>query len=84
MDKILDPNGKIILRYYQPMPKLVKIGNKTISFDSQHAISLAFVDDEDVEPLLNYLGGCCGKKQKVIFLATEVQYEHWKYGKGGR
>lgn len=84
MEKILDQNGKVILRYYQPMPKQVKIGDKTISFDSQYGISLAFVDDSDVEPLLSHLGGCCGNKRQVIFLATEIQYEHWKTGNGGR
>lgn len=84
MDKIYDPNGNVIVRYYQPMPKLVKIGNKSVSFDSQFGISLAFVDEEDVAPLLAYLGGCCGNKKQVIFLATEVQYEHYKTGNGGR
>lgn len=84
MDKIYNPDEKVIMRYFQPMPKLVKIGNKSISFDSKFGISLAFVDEEDVAPLLSHLGGCCGSKKQVIFLATQVQYEHWKTGNGGR
>lgn len=84
MEKIYDSNGKVILRYFQPIPKLVKVGGQNVYFDAQHGISLAFVDEEIVPQMLSYLGGCCGGKKSVIFLATQTQYQHWLDGNGGR
>lgn len=83
-DYYRDENGKVVLRYFQPIPKLVKVQGRAVYFDAQHGISLAFVDDDIVPPLLAYLGGCCGGQRQVIFLATETQYSHWKDGNGGR
>lgn len=75
---------KVAVFYYQPMPKAIKIDNRTIVFDCQHAVSMAFVDEDLVAPLLSYKGGCCGRQRQVVFLATEVLLSHWKDGKGGR
>lgn len=77
-------DGKVAVYYYQPMPKAIQIAGKVIVFDCQHAVSMAFVDEEIVAPLLAYKGGCCGNKRQVVFLATEVLLSHWKDGKGGR
>jgi len=81
---VKNTDGKVAMVYYQPMPKLIKVGNKDYWFDCQHGISMAFVDETDVTPLLNFMGGCCGGKKKVIFLASEAQHSHWKDGNGGR
>ena len=81
---VYTPDGKVVVRYDQPMPKAVKIGNKTIVFDSKFGVSLAFVDEEDVPAMLSFLGGCCGGKKQVITLASEVAYSHWQNGQGGR
>lgn len=83
MDMVKE-NGKVVLRYFQPIPKMVKINNTNVFFDAQHGISLAFVDEELVSPLLSFLGGCCGQKRQIIFLATLTQLQHWKDGNGGR
>ena len=85
MDNVIyTPGGLAILRYFQPTPKLVKVGNASVFFDCQYGISLAFVSEELVAPLLAVLGVCCGKKSQIIFLASETQYLHWQFGKGGR
>lgn len=84
MDKVYTPDGKVALTYYQPIPKLVSLQGKSVYFDCQYGISMAFVDEGDVEPLLSVLGGCCGGKKTIIHLASQVQYEHWKNGNGGR
>lgn len=81
---VKNDDGKVAMVYYMPMPKTVSLGDKNIFFDCQHGISMAFVDEADTPPLLDYLGGCCGGKKHVIFLASEVQYAHWKDGQGGR
>lgn len=81
---IKNNEGKVILRYFQPVDKLVKVGNEYFSFTSQFGISLGFFNEEDVPQLLEVIGGCCDRKRKVISEATEVQYKHWQFGKGGR
>jgi len=77
-------DGKVAMRYHQPVPKQIKIGNKVFVFTMGHGISLSLVDEEDVPSLLAYLGGCCGGKKKVISLASEAVYLHWLEGNGGR
>ena len=77
-------DGKVALRYFQPVPKYVSVEGKQYIFDVRHAISLIFVPEEEVPALLGVLGGCCGQKRPVISLATSVQYSHWLDGQGGR
>lgn len=84
MDKTYDENGKVALRYFQPIPKMIKVQGQNVFFDAQHGISLAFVDENLVQPLVSFLGGCCGQKRQIIFPATLTQYQHWKDGNGGR
>lgn len=76
--------GKVALRFFQPIPKYVQVGGKSYVFDVRNGISLIFVPEEEVPPLLGVLGGCCGQKRPIISLATEVQYSHWLNGQGGR
>jgi len=71
---------KVILRYFQPIPKLIKVGSKQYYFDCQHGVSLAFVDEKEAPILLEVLGGCCGGKKKVITLASEGIYKYWLSG----
>lgn len=77
-------DGKVAMFYYMPAPKAIKVGADLIVFQCEYGISLAFVDENKVQPLLDFKGGCCGKSRQVVFLATPVQYSHWKDGKGGR
>jgi len=77
-------NGLVAVIYYQPMPKYIKVGNIQHVFSCEHGISLAWVPEKDVPLLLSHLGGCCGGKRNVVYLASPVQVSHWKDGKGGR
>ena len=77
-------DGKVAMFYYMPAPKAIMLGKKAIVFGCGHGVSLAFVDEEDVAPLLAFRGGCCGNQRQVVHLATPVLYSHWKDGKGGR
>lgn len=79
-----NPDGKVVVIYYQPMPKRVQVNSNDIYFDCQHGLSLAFVDEGLVDQLLAFRGGCCGGKRQVIYLASETQYKHWLDGQGGR
>lgn len=84
MDKIYNPDGKVSLVYYQPIPKLINIGGNQVYFDCRFGVSMAFVDEVLVEQLLGVRGGCCGNSRQIIFLANNAQYQHWQNGNGGR
>ena len=43
-------DGKVALRYDQPIPKYVKVGTKEYIFNCQHGIALIFVPEEEVPP----------------------------------
>lgn len=77
-------DGNVAVVYYQPIPKLVKIGEIDLYFTPQFGVSMAFAPEEAVPPLLAFRGGCCGSSRQVIFLANEAQYKHWQDGNGGR
>ena len=77
-------NGQVVMVYYQPIPKLVKVGGDSVYFEPKHGIILAVVDGGIVPKLLAYRGGCCGGQKQVMFLANEAQYKHWLGGNGGR
>jgi len=84
IDNAVYVDGKVAVWYFMPQPKAIKIGEKVVVFACEHAVSMAFVDEADVAPLLAVKGGCCGSQRQVVYLATEVLYSHWKDGKGGR
>ena len=77
-------DGKVVMVYYQPIPKLVRAGGHEIYFEPKFGISLALVNENMVNSLLAYRGGCCGGQRQVMFLANESQYKHWQDGHGGR
>lgn len=81
---VYTPEGKVVLRYKDPMPKVVKIGNRTFVFDCRYGVSLLFADEQDVPSLLLVEGGCCGGRHRVVSLASPVAYSHWQDGLGGR
>lgn len=84
MEKIYNPDGKVALVYYQPIPKLVNISGNQVYFDCRFGVSMAFVDENIVDSLLGLVGGCCGNSRKIISLANNAQYLHWQNGNGGR
>jgi hypothetical protein len=82
---VYTPEGKVVIRYEQPMPKAVQLSkDNVIVFDCQHGVSLAFVNENIVPQLLAVKGGCCGGQHQIITLASEVAYSHWQNGLGGR
>lgn len=80
----MDENKEPIV-YYQPVNKLITMGDGTQYFFSvQKDISLAYVEPEHVDNLLNKRGGCCGSNKKGIFRrATDQEIRIWN-GWAGR
>ena len=68
---IKDENGKVYVRYYQPIPKYVTVGGREYVCDVQHGVSMLLVNEEEVPPLLSHKGGCCGGERLVFSLPSQ-------------
>lgn len=75
---ITNPQGKIFLRYFQPIPKMVTVGNNSHVCDVRHGVSMLLVEESEAIPLLSYLGGCCGGQKKVFSLANQAAVNVWE------
>jgi hypothetical protein len=73
-------DGKVAVRYYQPIPKLVVIKGQQHVCDVRHAVSMLLLDESDVSAALEYLGGCCGGQRKVFSLPNQETVNVWLTG----
>lgn len=73
-------NEQVILRYFQPVPKYVKVNGKEYVCDVKHAVSILFADEGDVPALLGVKGGCCGGQRLVFSLCSQTAYNVWETG----
>lgn len=73
-------DGKVAIRYAQPIPKYVIVNGKEYVCDVRHGVSLLLVSDEEVAPLLSVEGGCCGGKRKVFALCGQEAFNVWLTG----
>lgn len=72
------PEPKPIV-YYQPIQKLVRVQDERYVFVVRRNISLAYIDPEHVQSILDMRGGCCGQSRTGIFReATEQEIRLWK------
>ncbi len=72
--------GKAVLRYYQPVPKYVRIADKEYVCDVRHGVSLLFVKEDEVYALLKLEGGCCDGKKQVFSEASQEAFNVWLTG----
>ena len=68
---IKNEDGKVFLRYYQPIPKYVKVAGKEYVCDVRYGVSMLLVDEGEVANLLSAEGGCCGGKRKIFSLPSQ-------------
>lgn len=80
IDGAIYVGDNIAVRYYQPVPKFVSVQGRDYVCNVQHGVSLLFVPESEVQPLLDYLGGCCGGQRKVFSLCSQEAYNVWNTG----
>jgi len=80
IDNAIYVGDKVALRYYQPIPKYVKVGKNEYVCDVKFGVSLLLVEESEVPALLNVDGGCCGGKRKVFSLCGQEAYNVWSTG----
>jgi len=72
---------RVAVRYYQTIPKHVRIGEETYIFSVRHNISLCWVKPEHVDRMLDKKKSCCGgNKRRVFSLADEVHIRRHQFG----
>jgi hypothetical protein len=72
--------GKVAVRFHQPIPKYVRTGKNEYVCDVRHGVSLLLVSEEEAAPLLAVEGGCCGGKKKVFSLCGQEAFNVWLTG----
>lgn len=77
---ISNTEGKIYIRYYQPVPKMVQVSGRTYVCDVRRGVSMLVVEESEVPALLAHEGGCCGGRRKVFSLASQGAVNLWEYG----
>lgn len=77
---VYSSDGKVAVRYYQPVPKYVIVGSKEYVCDVKHHVSMLLVSEEEVPALLSHKGGCCGKQRLVFSLASQEAFNFWSTG----
>jgi hypothetical protein len=80
IDGAVYSDGKVAIRYYQPIPKYIKIGNKEYVTDVKFGVSLVLVEESEVPALLAAEGGCCGGKRKIFSLCGQEAFNVWSTG----
>ena len=73
-------DGKVAVRYYQPVPKYVQIGDKEYVCDVKWGVSMLLVSESEVPALLAAEGGCCGSKRKIFALCNQEAFNVWSTG----
>ncbi len=73
-----DKDGRILMRFHQEIPKLVRVGKIEYAFVLSHHISACWIQPEHVEVLLHDRGrgNCCGGRQQ-FYVASEANAEEW-------
>lgn len=87
MDGIQNSTGQTAVIHYQSTNPLIEFGKpntpsyRGYKFVTQHCVCLCWVNNEDVQRILDIKGGCCGNKKSGIYrLANEMQVRVWTYG----
>jgi hypothetical protein len=77
---IINAANQTAIRYYQPTPVLVKNtpSGKEYYFNVVAAISMAWVDAEDVQNIIDRRKTCCGGNKRVLFsYANDAAVRIW-------
>lgn len=72
---------KIAIKHYICMPKSVTVNGNVYKFIPRNNISLAMVDIDDADTVLNITKTCCGGSKKKIFRpAFPHDVRRWEQG----
>lgn len=77
-DRVVNDTGQVAVKYFQPMSQTLKMRGKTYVFQVKRNLSIAWIDAEDVEEVLNVMKVCCGGNRRPVFrLEHELHVKRW-------
>jgi len=77
-NKVVNDDGQVAVKYFQPMSQTLKIGSKVYIFVVRKSLSIAWIEPEDVDAVLNVVKICCGNTpHKVFRLEHETHVKRW-------
>ena len=77
-DRVVNDAGQVAVKYFQPLDQDLKIRDKTYHFRVKKSLSIAWVDTEDVDSVLNVVKECCGgNRMRVFRLEHETHVKRW-------
>jgi len=77
-DRVVNDAGQVAVKYFQPLDQELRIGSKAYYFRVKKSISIAWIDAEDVEKVLNTVKECCGgNRMRVYKLEHETHVKRW-------
>lgn len=77
-DRVVNDAGQVAVKYFQPIDQFLKIGSKTYHFKTMKSLSIAWIDAEDVDSVLNVVKECCGgNRMRVFRLEHETHVKRW-------
>lgn len=74
-------NGKVAMRYYQPIPKDIQIGKEFYHFRTKKTISMAWVLTEHADKVMAIRRtdcGTCGGNLPIFSYASEAAVRIWE------
>ena len=76
--RVVNDFGKVAVKYFQPLNNDLKVNGKTYSFKVKKSISIAWIEPEDVDAVLNVVKECCGgNRMRVYKLEHETHVRRW-------
>jgi hypothetical protein len=76
--KVVNDSGQVAVKYFQPIPQTLKIRDRTYIFQVKKSLSIAWIEPEDVQAVLDVVKECCGgNRQKVYRLEHETHVKRW-------
>jgi len=78
---MINRNGMVAVQHYTTNGYATKVGERTYTWIPQHNVSLAWVDEKDVDKVLSIKNrACCGQQRARFFLASLINVNLWETG----
>lgn len=75
---ITNDAGEVAIRHYQPIQKLITVGNTSYVFIPKFNISIAWIKPEHVDTVLRMRKSCCGnRKHKMFTITDQTHVDRW-------
>lgn len=78
INKATNPEGMVYIKYRYSQGR-VKVGDITYYFSKRKGVCLGLVQPNDVLSVLNFKGGCCGRKERGVYtVASPAEIALWR------